>query len=123
MVCNRCCSRCGLQCELPEDYKEIGIFDLFLTQDFYAGIVEETYRYAAQHKQKLADATATKGKTYASRWKDVSEVDTEVFLALTLPTIKNYWSTKPLLQGPAFSLAMSRDRSMSIMAYLHFADN
>ena len=39
------------------------------------------------------------------------------------PPIKNYWSTKPLLQGPAFSLAMSRDRYMSIMAYLHFADN
>ena len=58
---------CGLQCELPEDYEELDILDLILTRDFYAGIVEETNRYAAQHKQKLGDATETKGKMYASR--------------------------------------------------------
>ena len=84
--------------ELLEDYGDLDILDLFLTQDFYANIITETNRYAAQHKQMLVDEeTQIKDKSHAGTWKDVTAVDIEVFLALKLltgiikkPKIKSY---------------------------------
>ena len=73
--------------ELPEDYGDLDILDLFLTQDFYANIVTETNNSAEQHKQKLVnEETLIKDRSHAGTWKDIIAVDIEVFLALKLLT-------------------------------------
>jgi hypothetical protein len=37
--------------------------------------------------------------------------------------IKEYWSTDPLIETPIFGTIFTRDRYISILRYLHFADN
>ena len=72
-----------------------------------------------QHKQKLVDkVTQINDKSHAGTWKDVTAVDIEVFLVLKhltgiikkpiIKRIKSHWSKNSLLQGPAYTLAMSR---------------
>ena len=39
------------------------------------------------------------------------------------PRYKVYWATDPLLATPIFSQVMTRDRFLSLIHFLHFADN
>ncbi len=42
---------------------------------------------------------------------------------VSLPELKNYWSTEPLLSHPWFRTVMPRDRFMEILCYFHIVDN
>ena len=42
---------------------------------------------------------------------------------VNLPTVREYWSTNPILCHPWFGQVMSRDRFYNINRYLHFNDN
>ena len=61
----------GLQVELPDEYWEIDIMDLFM----------ETNKYVAQHKPKLVKQKIDIAThTIARRWKGINDEDAEVFL-------------------------------------------
>ena len=42
---------------------------------------------------------------------------------VSLPTIRNYWSSDEILAHPWFRTVMSRNRFMEILRYFHVADN
>jgi hypothetical protein len=63
-------------------------------------------------------------------WTPVTLDELWIFLGLYFlmgiirkPSMKDYWSTSPLLTTPVFPTAMSRNRFEAILRSLHFADN
>ena len=84
--------------------------------------VDETNKYQRQN------ATSNIGKTAA--WYDTTMEELYVFFDTTIlmglnqkNRIKDYWSTDKLITTPIFGELFTRDRYLSILRYLHFADN
>ena len=104
----------------------IDFLSLFLTDDFWNHITNETNRYAHQvlHSKEL------KPKSRFHSWCDVSVPEMKAFLSLHLsmglvdkPEIEDYWATFWLTYTPGFGKVMSRNRFQMILSFLHFSDN
>ena len=107
---------------LDADSSARELFDLFYTPDLWKTTKEETNRYADQNRPKPS--------SHMKNWEDVDEEELQRYLGLrllmgvhVLPSIRDYWSTNPLLQTPAFREQMTRDRFDAITSHLHFSDN
>ena len=64
------------------------------------------------------------------QWTDTNRDEMKCLLGLLIlmgvvykPRNKLYWATDPLLATPIFSQVMTRDRFLSLIRFLHFADN
>ena len=117
----------GIQpnCPITEESKEMDYFLLYFDEDLVQYIVDETNRY---HRCKVRDGVVSENAR--RQWKDVSVSEMYSFLALAMNMplvykgdIKDYWSTNPLIKTEIFSKVMSRDRYLSLLRTLHFANN
>ena len=117
----------GIKAPLPNNPSTGDILSLFLTDEFFDILVEQTNLYAAQYKRNNPNLPP---HSRAHEWFDTTRPEMKQFIALSLlmgivvkPGISDYWSTSPLLKGSIFNSVMSRNRFQSILQFLHFADN
>ena len=117
----------GIKAPLPNDPSTGVILSLFLTDEFFDILVEQTNLYAAQYKRNNPNLPP---HSHAHEWFDTTRPKMKQFVALSFlmgivvkPGISDYWSTSPLLKGSIFNSVMSRNRFQSILQFLHFADN
>lgn len=120
-------ARTGLQVQLPNNAGVSDYLTLFLTDEFFDLLVEQTNLYAAQYKRGNANLPPN---SRAISWEETNRNEMKKFLALVLlmgivrkPEVSDYWSTNPLLKGSIFNSVMPRNRFQSILQFLHFADN
>ena len=107
----------GLQNEsLLNENREVEYFLNYFSEEIANAIVEETNLFAQQQNAK--------------KWNNIDVKEFYVFIALTMlmphvkkSDLKDYWSTDDLIGTPFFRKAMSRDRYVQILRYLHFSNN
>lgn len=121
-------SRSGILCTetLNEtEWREIDIFHEMFEYDFVLHIAGETNKYYSE---------CTKGvlseHSKLNKWQNTYPDELYRFFATSLlmshckkNTIKQYWSTDPLIQTPIFSKIISQDRYLLLRRVLHFDDN
>lgn len=85
---------------------------------------QETNRYAHQ----LKESATIPGKL--AKWTETTVNEIYTFLAAVIlmglvrkNSLKDYWSTDPVIQTPFFSALFSLDRFQLLQRALHFADN
>lgn len=102
----------------------IDSMNLFIGEDLFKMMEEETNRYHSQNFEKF--------KVYkkSRKWKDVTVCELKNFFGLIIlmgqipkSTINEFWSTDPLLETLIFSKVMSRDRFRQIWQSWHFCNN
>ena len=105
-----------------EGNKASDYFRAFFDGELMRKIVGETNNYQQQN------TTPTVGKTAA--WYDTTVEELYVFFATTMlmglnqkNRVKDYWSTDKRIATPGFGELFARERYLSILRYLHFADN
>ncbi|KFM69921.1 PiggyBac transposable element-derived protein 4, partial [Stegodyphus mimosarum] len=111
--------------------KEIEFFKSLFRQNIIKKIIKETNRYAEQILQKNSSfSPELETKKHTIAWKDINGNEFLKFLSLTLlmghiqkDKLKDYWSTDEMLETPFFKKAISRDRLLQILRFLHFEDN
>ena len=109
-----------LSSRAPSPWASCYLFSTFLFSIvFNRKLAEETNTNASNKRAK--DPARHKGA-----WSCPSLGEMKAFLALVLlmgiirkPAMKLYWSLSSLLNTPAFSTIMARDRFMQIMRYLY----
>lgn len=96
---------------------------LFLTNEFFDLLVEQTNLYAAQYKRENPNLPPN---SRANSWEETNRNEMKKFLALVLlmgivrkPEVLDYWSTNPLLKGSIFNSVMPRNRFQLILQFLH----
>lgn len=100
-------------------------FELFFSPDMLGKIAAETNRYAHENM-----CTNEPGTSKQKPWSDTDWEEMYLFLAVTMLftrqkklSIKEYWSTDPLMFTPIFGNTMSRDRYLLLLRYLHLCSN
>ena len=85
----------GLQVQLPNNHTDMDILDLFLTNEFYHLVIEETNRYAKQYFEENIDLSKF---ARARQWKELHTTELQLFFAITLlsgiiqkPDMKMHW--------------------------------
>ena len=118
----------GMKVPLPESPSTGDFLKLFLTDEFFDLLVEQTNLYATQYKNHNSGTLPPHSR--ANTWFQTTQGEMKQFIALCLligivvkPQMANYWSINPLLKGSIFNSVMSRNRFQSILQFLHFADN
>ena len=110
-----------VQSEDPLDF-----FEQFVTSDFVSDCVRETNRYASDRRNEANPSPFSRMRSW------VETTVYELFLYFTVlilmgvdrrPKLSMYWSQDFLLNTPAFSTLMSRDRFLLIRRFLHFVNN
>lgn len=102
------------------------LYKLFFTDYILEMIVEETNKYATQCIKNSSSSSRIHQKAWQSVTKD--EVNTFIGILLImgvvqLPEIRLYWSNNDMYANARIKKAMKRDRFLSILKFLHFADN
>ena len=99
----------------------LACFHLFLPHEVYDDILYQTNLYATQEKAKKGDTKP---------WTPITKPELMAFIGMniamgivSLPTLKQYWSTDQILGHPWFRNVMCRDRFMEILRYFHIVDN
>ena len=114
--------------DLPDDPCVSDFVEIFIQEEDFLSVQEETNRYAAQ----FLDGRELPAYSRYNKWpqEGVSVEDMKCFLALTVAMglvvqedIADYWSTDPLLRTPFFSEVMTRDYFLNILSFLHLANN
>lgn len=110
---------------MPENPASImSVLQLFIGDDLFEYMAQETNRYHAQniHKFKVSAKTL--------KWRDVSVSDMKKMMGLLLLMGKvrkdsrdEYWSTDETIETPIFARILSRDRFRQIWAAWHFSNN
>ncbi|GFW71794.1 piggyBac transposable element-derived protein 4 [Trichonephila clavipes] len=101
-------------------------FNLFLDDEMFSFIVEETNRYAESF---FENAELTPGSR-ALKWKNTNKEERKIFIALLLlqgvkqkPVEQWFGSKRPILSTPFFGKVMGEVRYGLLMKFLHFANN
>ena len=117
----------GIKVPLPNNPSTGNFLNLFLTDEFFDILVQQTNLYATQYKRNNPNLPP---HSHANEWFDTTRTEMKQFVALSLlmgivrkPEIAHYWSTNPLLKGSVFNSVMPHNRFQSILQFLHFADN
>lgn len=104
--------------------REVNYFYVYFNYPLITYIVQESNRYFLQSQRR------TNPSSHMALWTDIDVDEMYVFLALSMlmaftkkHTLASYWSQDELTRTPAFSKYFSRDRYITILKYLHFADN
>ena len=103
-------------------------FKILFSNEILQIISTETNRYAEQILKLRPDENGK--RKHSPEWKETSPDEIELFLGAILlmghihkDKIHDYWSTNELIETPMFRKIMPRDRFISILKFLHFADN
>uniref|UniRef100_A0AAY5K4P2 PiggyBac transposable element-derived protein domain-containing protein n=1 Tax=Esox lucius TaxID=8010 RepID=A0AAY5K4P2_ESOLU len=115
----------GVQTSLPSP-TEAECFKLFMTEQLVGDIVEETNRYALELQEKTEPGV--RGKLV--KWVSTSVNEMYTFLVAVLlmgivrkNSLREYWSSDPMLATPFFATLFSQDRFLVLLRCLHFANN
>ena len=107
---------------LNENSSPLEIFEYFWDHEMVSDIADQTNIYVDQIKETRPNAMKD--------WKVLTIDVLWRFFGLHLlmglvkkPTIKDYWTTNPLLKTPIFGQMLSRNVFENIMRGLHFANN
>jgi len=111
--------------EMPNNSESVDeVVQLFIENDLFDYMAEETNRYHSQNVDKFKDSAKS------VKWKDVSAVEIKQMLGLLLlmgkvrkETRDEYWSTDRTIETPIFAQVMSRDRIHQIWYSWHFSNN
>ena len=106
----------GPKVDIDPESHPIDFFCTIWGNSTFQEIAEQTNLYAAQ-----------KGTI---SWEDISEDEMKYFVGIQLamgivrlPSLRDYWSTNPLLGTPGIVKGMGRNRFQSILSHLHLNDN
>lgn len=104
----------------PNDF-----FQLFMDDNIFELIVEETNRYAQQNISKGMHGPSAR----IHKWTNTNKEEIKTFFSLLiwmglkkLPKLSDYWSKNPLYANKISSF-MSRNRFQLLLGNLHFSDN
>ncbi|XP_027229857.2 piggyBac transposable element-derived protein 4 [Penaeus vannamei] len=109
-----------------DNAREIDYFQAFFDSAFMGFLCERTNM--SQKYKHDRDPTPSSGKM--QRWHDTSVGELYVFFALLMlmghirkHVLKEYWILNDITATPVFAKYMPRDRFLSLLRFLHFADN
>jgi len=104
----------------------LAFFEQLVTSDFVTDCVVETNRYASQISGRAEPSPFSRVRS----WAETTVSELYLYFALLIligidrrPKLSMYWSHDFLLNTPAFSALMSRDRFLLIRRFLHFVNN
>lgn len=111
--------------EQLNEMQALDFFRLFISDDVFQLLADETERYAGQVRHEAEQA----GKPHKEKWETVTVEEIKAFLGLTitmgiirLPTLHMYWRSDGLFALKRFGDVMPRDRFKQIKRYFHLAD-
>lgn len=101
------------------------LYKLFLTDNILEIIIRETNKYADQCIRAIPTS-----RRHQQPWQPVTKDEMDAFFGILLimgivqlPEIRLYWSRKDMYTNTRIRNAMKRDRFVSILKFLHFADD
>ena len=98
---------------VPPNPKVLDFFQMYLTDEIFEVMVNETNRYANQFIELNPDK---ENNSYVGMWKEITLVEMKCFIGLVL--------LMGIIHKPSvFSKIMSRNRFQLILKFLHFNDN
>lgn len=116
----------GITVNISPDFRPLDYFELFFDQKMLEIVVNETNRFAEQHKRKFT----YKERSRFKNWTPTTEREMRLFFAILmlqgvikLPSEKWSWSKRRILRVPIFSELMTQERFLLIMHFLHFSNN
>jgi len=108
--------------KLSDNTSPLDIFEFFWDDEMIEEIIHQSNLYVTQIQSKYPEKMKD--------WKEVCKNELWCYFGLTMlmgfvkkPTIKEYWTTNPLIVTPMFGKIMSRNRFETITRGLHFANN
>lgn len=109
----------------PNHFDSISeVVELFLGDDFFQIMCDESNRYYSQNKDKY------KLSPKSGKWSDITVPELKKFLSIIIlmgqvrkTSLKEYWSTDPFISTPIFQQLMSRNRFEYIWKAWHFNNN
>ncbi|KFM70405.1 PiggyBac transposable element-derived protein 4, partial [Stegodyphus mimosarum] len=109
---------------------ELDFFNLFFDDKIIDVIVNETNDFAQKIFEKKQNEPGPSTSCPAKLFQNVTSDELMIFLALVIlmsiikkPNLKMYFSTNAIFSTPFFSMAMSRNRFLEILQFLHFTSN
>ena len=104
----------GINANVNEETDTVDFLDLFLDDEFFKLVVDQTNLYAAQY---IAAHPELPPHSRIRKWVDVSIPEMKTFLSLYLligivvkSELQQYWSTNPLIKTEFFNNVMRRNR-------------
>ncbi|XP_062611305.1 piggyBac transposable element-derived protein 5-like [Saccostrea cucullata] len=119
----------GLNVEMPDDqHSPLDFFNLFIKDDDFQTMADETNRYAEQYLQR--NEGNLKPSSRFRNWVKTTLDEMKVFIAMTIAMglvvqldISEYWTISEVNTTPFFPSLMPRDRFWLLMCFFHLADN
>ena len=106
----------GPELNMEPDSHPYEFFCMLWGEETFQELAEQTNLYASQKE--------------TGAWVDTSGEEMRSFLGIglamglvRLPSLKDYWSTNPLVATPGIVKGMSRNSFRSILSHLHINDN
>ena len=113
---------------LPDNPNVIDYFNVFVKEEDYESISQETNRYAAEYIEQKGETLRPNSRFHA--WKATTAQEIKVFLAMIIAMglvvqleLSEYWSTGEVTDTPFFPKLMSRDRFWLLLSFFHLANN
>ena len=119
----------GIQEELPDEPRPLDFFNLFVKDEDFDEITQETNRYADEYVTSQPNLPRF---SRARLWPDggISTGFMKCFLGLTIlmgllvhEDLSDYWTTNECLQTPFFGQVMNRNLFLNILSFLHLSNN
>ncbi|GFO50628.1 PiggyBac transposable element-derived protein 4 [Plakobranchus ocellatus] len=119
----------GIKVALSDDPSPLEVYKLFITDELINSWKVETNRYAraiinSKDQQLLSNRSRFK------LWTPVTLREMWNFIAICIhmdldkkPTLRDYWTRHPVLHSSFSPKVMTRERFLSILAFLHINDN
>ena len=114
----------GINANFNEERDTVDFLGLFLDDEFFKILVDQTNVYAAQY---IAAHPELPPHSRFRKWVDVSIPEMKTFLSLYLltgivvkPELQQYWSTNPLIKTEFFNNVMRRNRFQLILDFSSF---
>lgn len=118
--------RPGVNKNVPDDPNPVDFLNLFINENDYRDMANETNLYARQYLEK----TTLKPSSRFKHWTETNWKEMVVFFAMTIAMgliiqldVSEYWTTSDVNRTPFFPMCMSRDRFWLLMSFFHLADN
>ncbi|XP_071129298.1 piggyBac transposable element-derived protein 4-like [Mytilus edulis] len=117
----------GIKCDLPDNASVSDYFYLYVNENDFENISEETNRYAKQYLDKNNNLSRF---SRFRKWTNTTATEMKRFIAvvfamgiLSQSDVTDYWSKNPVTSTPFFPSTMPRDRFLLMSSFFHLANN